>query len=394
VKAPPPALDPQPPPAQSNPAGGKPARGKDSAFHVPSLVHAIGGLVHQFPDFWLGLGRIESSVLAAELARIPIQVPVYVSGLARSGSTLLHEIVSSHPSVATHRIKDYPMTFIPYWWRRATAKVKPQAPRERPHRDKMMITTESPDAIEEMLWMAFFPKCHDPTVSNVIGGQKRHAAFESFYQAHIRKLLLAEGATRYAAKANYHVARLAYLVRLFPDARFLIPVRAPVGHIASLMRQHEWFSRGHRQNRRSLAFMQRSGHFEFGLDRRPMNLGDTQRVQRIERAWAAGDEVRGQAMCWDMVYGYLARLLADDEQVRAATLVVRFETLCQAPAETLRGVLRHCALSDAERIVERFAPGIRPPDYYKWPFSAEELRVIEQETAGTAALWGYEREPR
>jgi hypothetical protein len=233
-------------------------------------------------------------------------MPVYVCGLARSGSTLLHEIVASHPSVATQRMKDYPMIFTPYWWRRATANLRPQEPRERPHRDKVMVTTESPDALEEMLWMAFFSRCHDPSRTMVMGAGDRHPAFESFYQAHIRKLLLAEGKTRYAAKANYHIARLPYLVRLLPDAKFIIPVRAPADHIASLMRQHRWFSKGQRKYRRALAFMQRSGHFEFGLDRRPMNLGDGKRVQEIVEAWAAGDEVRGLAMYWDMVYGYLA----------------------------------------------------------------------------------------
>src|SRR5206468_5617650 len=131
----------------------------------------------------------------------------------------------------------------------------------------------SPDSIEEMLWMAFFPRCHDPTLSNVLGAGDRNDAFESFYRAHLGKLLLAEGAMRYAAKNNYHVARLAYLVRLFPDARFLIPVRSPAGHVGSLMRQQRWFSQVHREHPRTLAFMRRSGHFEFGLDRRPIHLG-------------------------------------------------------------------------------------------------------------------------
>jgi hypothetical protein len=316
-------------------------------------------------------------------------MPIYVCGLARSGSTLLHEVVASHPGVATHRIKDYPMLLTPYWWRRATANLRPPPPRERLHRDGMMITTDSPDALEEMLWMAFFPCCHDPAVCCLLGATYRHPAFESFYDMHLRKLLLAEGATRYAAKANYHVARLPYLARLFPDARFLIPVRAPAGHIASLLRQHRWFAQGQRHHPRALAYMRRSGHFEFGLDRRPMHLGDGERVRRILAAWAAGDEVRGLALYWDMVYGHLARLLASDAQVRDAALVVRFEALCAAPAETLRAVLAHCALPDAERIVERHAPGIRLPTYYESNFSAEDLAVIRAETAATARLWGY-----
>jgi hypothetical protein len=243
--------------------------GKDSPFYVPTFLHFLGGLVHRHRDFWLWLARLESKLLAQELRRVPLKMPIFVCGLARSGSTLLHEIVCSHPGVASHRIKDYPMLFTPYWWRRAAASLRSKAPRERPHRDRMMITIESPDALEEMLWMAFFPRCHDPAASHLLTARESHPAFESFYKAHLRKLLLAERATRYAAKANYHVARLPYLARLFPDAKFLIPVREPASHIASLMRQHEWFSRGQRKHPRALALMQWSGHFEFGLDRRP-----------------------------------------------------------------------------------------------------------------------------
>jgi hypothetical protein len=375
----------RPSPVAPGPAAG----GKDSPFHVPSHLHVLGELVERHRAFWLWLGRLESSLLAEELRPVSVRMPIYVCGLARSGSTLLHEVVSSHPQVATHRLKDYPMLFTPYWWRRATANLRPPAPRERPHRDGVLITTDSPDALEEMLWMAFFPRCHDPSVCSLLGAGDRHPAFESFYETHIRKLVLAEGATRYAAKANYHVARLPYLARLFPDARFLIPVRAPAAHIASLMGQHRWFTQGQRQHPRALAYMRRSGHFEFGLDRRPMHLGDGERVRRIVAAWAAGDEVRGLAMHWDMVYGYLARLLASDARVRDAALAVRFEALGAAPAETLRAVLGHCRLPDAERLVERHVPRIRPPTSSASTFSAEDLAVIRAETAGTACLWGY-----
>ena len=241
------AADPLGPGAGAHPGG------KDSPFYVPPFLDALGGLVHHHRAFWLWLGRLESSSLAEELSRVRLRMPVYVCGLARSGSTLLHEVIASHPGVATHRVKDYPMVFTPYWWRRATANLRPRPPRERPHRDGVMITTDSPDALEEMLWMAFFPSCHDPSVDNRLGAADRHPAFESFYDLHVRKLLLAEGATRYVAKANYHVARLPYLARLFPDARFLIPVRAPAGHVASLMRPHAWFSHGQRRHPRALA---------------------------------------------------------------------------------------------------------------------------------------------
>jgi hypothetical protein len=130
--------------------------------------------------------------------------------------------------------------------------------------------------------------------------------------------------------------------------------------------------------------MQRLGHFEFGRDRRPMNLGDCERVQTIRRTWAAGEEVRGWALYWDMVYDHLARLLDTDAQVRAATMVVRFEDMCAAPSETIRAVLQHCALPDREQIVAQFTPSIRSPDYYQSPLSPAEHALIGVVTNSTA----------
>jgi hypothetical protein len=365
------------------------AAGKESPFYVPPILDVVGGWVQRFRGFWLGLGRLESKLLADELRATPVTMPVFVCGLARSGSTLLHEIIAAHPGVATHRVKDYPLVYTPYWWRRATAKSAPSAPRDRPHRDRVFITTESPDALEEMLWLAFFPRCHDPRTDNRLKADESHPAFEKFYRLHVRKLLLAEGSTRYVAKANYHVARLPYLLRLFPDAKIVLPVRSPAGHIASLMRQQCWFSEGLRRNPKALRYMQRSGHFEFGGDRRPINLGDRERVRRIQHDWSTGQEVRGWARYWDMIYAYLARLLETDDGVRRATKVVRFEALCDAPADCLRAVLRHCALPDVEPVVARFAPTIRRPDYYDTSFTAAEAAVIREVTAATARWWGY-----
>jgi hypothetical protein len=374
---------------EQGPSRAAPATAQESPFFVPPILDTLGGLVGRFPAFWIWMAGLESRRLADRTQQLSVRMPIYVCGLARSGSTLLHEVISSHPSVATHRVKDFPLVFTPYWWRHATANQRAQTPRERVHRDGVMITGDSPDALEEMLWMAFFPRCHDPSTCSLLQATDRRPEFESFYDLHIRKLLLAEGKTRYAAKANYHIARLPYLARLWPDARFIIPVRDPATHIASLMRQNRWFSVGQRKHPRALAYMRRSGHFEFGLDRRPMHLGDPEKVCRVVRAWKAGDEVRGLAIYWDMVHGYLARLLAENSAVRDAALVVRFESLCAAPAQVLQDVLRHCALQGGEQIAEGHAPRIRTPSYYDSGFTPNDLAVIREETATTASHWGY-----
>lgn len=366
-----------------------PTSSKDSAFHVPRALDILGELVQRHRGFWLGLGRLESAFLASELRAASMTMPIYVCGLARSGSTLLHEIIASHPGLATHRVKDYPLVFTPYWWRQATSRSRTAPPRERAHQDRVMITADSPDALEEMVWTAFFPRCHDPRVNNALTGAERHPEFESFYRAHLRKLLLVERAGRYVAKANYHVARLPYLLRLFPDARFILAVREPKTHIASLVRQHRRFCDGHRRFPRSQAIMERSGHFEFGLGRRPQNLDDPERTHAIQDAWQQGQEIRGWARSWDAVYRHLAGVLERSAEVRRAAFVVRYETFCASPEATLRQLLGHCALPDVEPIVAKFATQVSAPDYYQHAYSPEELAAIREETSETAARWGY-----
>lgn len=360
-----------------------------SSFAVPAALDWLGALAHGCRRLGIRLGDLESRVLEHELQAVTITSPIYICGLARSGSTLLHEIVTSHPAVATLRVRDYPFVATPVWWRKATASLPKAAPKERAHQDGILIAADSPDSLEEMVWMAFFPKCHDPATNAVLGSRDDHPTFTTFYRNHLRKVLLAENATRYAAKANYHVARLAFLLRQFPDARFLIAVRDPVSHIASLVRQHQLFSAGQRGNGRALRYMQRSGHFEFGLDRRPINLGNGCRVRLVLDAWERGDEIRGWARYWAMTHDFLADLLESNEAVKRAAMIVRFESMCDTPAETIRTVMEHCRLPEAEPAVARFAPTIRRPNYYSVPFSSADLAVIWQEAGEAAKRWTF-----
>src|SRR5690606_10191757 len=149
--------------------------------------------------------------------------PVYIAGLARSGSTILLELLSRHPHLATHRYQDFPPLFTPWSWNWFLERAggKAQAPVERAHGDGIAVTPQSPEAFEEVLWMAFFPHLHDPAVSAALEAHTSNPAFERFYREHLQKLLLLRGAPRYLSKANYNVTRLPYLLKLFPDARFI-----------------------------------------------------------------------------------------------------------------------------------------------------------------------------
>ena len=362
----------------------------DQAFRVTLGRHLFSGFISCTRRLWIQLAKLETRIVADELEDVSIDRPIYVAGLARSGSTILLEALAAHPEVATHQYCDFPMLWTPYWWQqilRRTPHAEPEAT-ERAHLDGLMVTPQSPEAMEEMLWMAFFRHAHDPLHSNVLDHNTDHQAFERFYREHMRKLLLIRRRARYAAKGNYNVARLLYLLKLFPDARIILPVRQPLHHIASLMKQHRLFTEGETRYPRALTHMRRVGHYEFGLDRRPMNLSDTETVQQICDLWQTGDEVRGWARYWAHVHGWLADQLEQHSPLHRATTVIRFEDVCGEPADALRRLLEHCRLEAPKDMVKEFAAQIHAPTYYRPDFTPHEQAIITEETESAAKRFG------
>ena len=356
-------------------------------MQVPRSIHMFSTLAERHQALLLRLGRWETSSAGDALAEQTIDRPIYVTGLARSGSTILLELLAAHPEVATHQYRDFPLIPIPLWWNWFfdRASRKEDQPVERAHQDRIAVTPESPEAMEEVLWMAFFADCHNPAVSNVLSEQDSAPEFESFYRDHIRKLLLLRHGKRYLAKGNYNVSRLGFLRKLFPDACFVVPVRDPVGHIASLLKQHRLFCAEETRDPQILDYMRRSGHFEFGLDRRPTNFGDLETVQRIQELWQAGREVEGSALYWASVYGYVADLIERDPAVADRTLLVHYDDLCAEPDATLERLYRHCGLEVAEPVRREQAARIAAPTYYKAGFADDEIGLIRGLTDATAA---------
>jgi Sulfotransferase family len=361
-------------------------------FEVAPWMDRVGGFVERHTAWWTWAGSIESKLLESTLSDVRIDRPVYVTGLARSGTTILLETLARHPDVATHRYRDFPLLFTPYLWNRWLDLVprKPEAPAERSHGDGIAVTSESPEAFEESLWMTFFPHQHDASAGAILDRSTHHPAFERFYRDHIRKLLAVRGGCRYVAKGNYNVTRIGYLAKLFPDARFVIPVRDPVWHVASLMKQHRLFLDGQRDNPRAQRHLRRVGHFEFGQDRRPINAGDDAAAAEITGLWRAGEEVRGWARYWSHLHRHIADLTDGDASLRQSIRVVRYEDLCAAPRVVMKELLSHCDLPAGSDFLSDAAGRFHQPTYYRPRFSPGELSVIADETAETARRFGYE----
>ncbi len=375
--------------APATPNAGKAALDLDRAFHVPWSTHLASGFVAGCPWLWKWLGNLETFAHREQIANIKVDRPIYIAGIARSGSTILLEAIAAHRDVGTHQYRDFPALFTPIWWNQANQpKQVDLFPTERAHGDGLMVTPASPEAMEESLWMAFFRDAHNPNVSQFLDRDTQSKRFEPFYAEHLRKLLHVRDKSRYVSKGNYNFTRLPYLQRMFPDAKCVVPIREPVMHIASLMKQHRLFVEGETKHPRSLAHMQRVGHYEFGLDRRPINVGDTATIEEIERLWSTGDEVRGWAKYWAHLYGWMADLLDRDDALRPSTLVLHYEDLCEHPDESLEQLLEHCELNEDANTLA-FASQLHAPTYYRPKFTTTELAVIAEETHDVALRYGY-----
>ncbi len=349
----------------------------------------LAELVLRHKEVWRTFGEWESAFLAQRLKAVRIDRPVFIAGLARAGTTILLRKLSELPDFASHRYSDFPFLFTPYAWARVRewAPGRAQKPRERMHKDGIFVTAESPEAMEEVLWSAFFPHLHDPAYINVFEASHAYPEFESFLADHIRKLILTRGTKRYLSKNNYNITRLKYLAQIFPDSRFVIPVRDPLMHVASLVKQHELFCT---LQRRSSSVRKRLGllaHFEFGLDRQPINVGDDDGVAAIQNCWRTGDEVRGWAKYWAKLYGHIWEMLTTDCQLAERCLVVRYEDLCDLAIETMTTVCKHLDLFDVP--IQLLAADLHRPTYYTPRFTADERSIIFEETAEVARSFRY-----
>ncbi|HZP67570.1 MAG TPA: sulfotransferase, partial [Rudaea sp.] len=238
----------------------------DAVPRIPAFDRFAGAVGARWPGMLRRLAALETRSVRAAIDGVAIDRPVYICGLARAGSTLLLELLAQAPGFTAHRYADYPLLWMPYWWNRLRAQLPlpPQAPVERAHRDRIAVTRESPEAFEEVFWMHFFPGRHDPAVDQVLDASCSCQEFTTFYLDHVRKLLAVRGARRYLAKGNYNLARLGLLRAIFPDARFVVAIREPLAHVASLVKQDRLFGAWSAADPAIARQLARGGHYEFG----------------------------------------------------------------------------------------------------------------------------------
>lgn len=351
--------------------------------------------VHAGAPLFVGLGNLESAMLARRIAGVRVDRPVYICGLPRAGTTISLQMLSEHPDVTTHKYADFLMPYAPYAWNWLFPKVPIDAMRKpvpRIHRDRIQVTRDSAEMGEEILWERFFPFIHDESQRSVLDRNTSNPAFERFYSEHLKKLLLSRQRPRYASKAIMCVIRMQYLLRMFPDARFLLYVRNPIDHVASLLKQDRIWDEIDREDPRQIEIIEMTGHHEFGERQIMANLGDAATLGQIHELRAAGRTARARARYWSYVYDFVLKQIESDPNLEKAVCIVRYEDLCGDSADTIDRILRHTELAPEPFAATRaqYNEKLSLPDYYRPKFDDRELADIVEVTDGVAARFGYD----
>ena len=194
---------------------------------------------------------------------------VFVTGLARAGTTILMREIHGSGEFGSLTYADMPFVLAPNFWQRLSAnstKSKPRA--ERAHGDGIEVDFNSPEALDEVYWRTFASEDYI-RADRLLPHTPDNELVEG-YRDLIRLILRRTGKTRYLSKNNNHLLRLDSLARAFTDSVILIPVRDPMEHALSLLNQHKRFLGNDPFTR---AYMGWLGHHEFGDTHRAVAWG-------------------------------------------------------------------------------------------------------------------------
>lgn len=326
---------------------------KNYNFLDKTLHHLAFGV----PGLGNMMAELESSLFKKELAGIESNNEVFVSGLPRSGTTLLLELLYKTDEFSTFSYRHMPFIFSPLLWKKVSKPFSKKAEKiERAHGDGMEVSFDSPEAFEEVIWLTNLKEKFVKSDHLVpLTPQNTTKKFAVNMQNTLKKLLLetADGSQirRYISKNNANCSRISVLTKLFPTATILIPFREPLSHIGSLMKQHQQFLEMHKDDEFSKKYMRWLGHYDFGENFKPIDFDqwlktiDGKPDYQSENFWL---------QYWIAAYSNI--LNSTNNNVH----LVDFDKLLRAPAETLSSIADKVDLKAPEKLVE-CAQEIRTP---------------------------------
>lgn len=297
--------------------------------------------------------------------------PIFITSLARGGTTAFLNAMHELPQVATHLYRDMPFLTAPTLWNRLAGGAKRAVDRhERAHGDGLEIDLDTPEAFEEIIWKMYWPQKYHGGIDLWRPEHDRMPKAEHFLRHHIDKVVQARRgqgrpeAQRYCSKNNANIGRIPFLRASFPEGKIIIVVRQPTSHAASLLRQHKNFLKLHAEDAFVQRYMRDIGHFEFGRLHKPI-------------LFPGFVPDMYDAMSGDYWLNYWIKAFEHVLQFKTMCSLVFQDDLRASPQDTMR---RICEGVDIDSKAEKFSGFFHdhPDRIVSEGFSPELLREAEQ----------------
>ncbi len=258
---------------------------------------------------------------------------VFVSGLARSGTSILLRCLFGSQQFATLTYRHMPFVLAPNLWTTASRKFQIKGVAgERAHGDGLQVDFDTPEAFEEIFWLTFslkpyvtaeslYPQDLDDISPDTL------EKFVRFVSNVVSCNDQSIEAGRYLSKNNNNILRLSALRAAFPSASLLVPFRKPLAHARSLLLQQKRFSEIQHEDPYVLQYMNWLGHHEFGLNQKPFCFFGLKSIKKADTYhidyWLA---------YWIIVYQHLLKKSPE------GTIFVDYDLLCRDPENALRSL--------------------------------------------------------
>ena len=305
--------------------------------------------------------ELEKALFLKKATRDPLVVdqPVYVLGLARSGTTVVLEILEKAGPFHSPTYRDMPFVLCPNFWQGLTRHSRLNAQlAARAHGDGIVIGFDSPESFEEVFWRTTCEAQAGPALSYLPTSQENLVDFAAYRQLSLLSALpssptpkQAPQGLRYLSKNNNNVMRIKDLSGQ-PAARLVLIIRDPLATAWSLLKQHQRFLEIQADDPFVRAYMRWLGHHEFGQGHKPLGTG-TQHLQGLNPTqpdyWLA---------YWLGTYQNLwqtFKSLPTNQSDRI--LWMSHERMCQAPAQELN---RLFAFVHIDRATDAYTGLLRP----------------------------------
>lgn len=318
------------------------------------------------------LAGLESRIFASELEGLELDRPVFISGLPRSGTTLLLNACCQLNGFASHRYSDMPFVMLPLLWNRFSRHFgRVDEPRERAQGDGMLINQDSPEAFEETVWKTGWSD-HYLKDRIIPWDNQGHTEFQLQFADHLRKITIlrrraSDAQTRYVSKNNVNIARIGWILEAFPDAQLIVPFRDGVQQSISSHRVHMKFLQIHSQDRFAARYMAGIGHYDFGENLKPIDFN----------GWidAAVHTDPGKLGFWLEYWTNSYRHLIGNPHSRLH--FVSYDALCQDPARSLSRLADILELDMPEGLIS-FGRGVKKPSPREVEITAAERGIVAE----------------